>query len=172
MGTLKIIRNTSADASYLYHALRYIWDERALTLEARGVSLDAERAFEEMMKVKRYFGKVSGNPLIHMVVSFDNRKVHEEGSAIYQARNIASYYADKYQVAWCVHMKGQKRRSGQCASLFHAHIILNSVSFLDGRMFAENHSDLNAFLGFLKDMTHDERWNVVYESYLRNTARK
>lgn len=164
MGTLKIIRNTSADASYLYHALHYIWDERAITQEARGVGLDANRAFEEMMDVKRYFGKVSGNPLIHMVVSFDNRRVHEERSAIYQARSIASYYADQYQVAWCVHMKGQKRRSGQCASLFHAHIILNSVSYIDGRMFAENHSDMNAFLAFLKDVTHDKRWNLVYES--------
>ena len=115
MGTLKIIRNTSADASYLYHALYYIWDERALTKEARGVGLDAERAFEEMMAVKRYFGKVSGNPLIHMVVSFDNRKVHEDGSAIYQARNISSYYADKYQVAWCVHMKGQWNCQEKCS---------------------------------------------------------
>ena len=39
---------------------------------------------------------------------------------------------------------------------------MNSVSFVDGRMYADNKGDTKKFVDFLKSVTKDYHWKVVY----------
>ena len=75
MVTVKLIRNTYGGEDYLAHLCPYVRNgEKAVYLEGNGVSpYHADAAYDQMMAVKRYFGKTSGNPLAHFVVSFDDR---------------------------------------------------------------------------------------------------
>lgn len=47
-------------------------------------------------------------------------------------------------------------------SYYHTHLIINSVSFIDGRMFAENKGDISNFVEHIKHVTNDNYWNIYY----------
>ena len=69
-----MIRNTFGGCSYLQKALNYTRDTRAVGGGAYGVDMvDPAVAYQQMMYTKRYFNKTSGNPLIHLIVSYSKK---------------------------------------------------------------------------------------------------
>ena len=64
------------------------------------------------------------------------------------SRSIASYFSDKYQIVYAVHRKPCSKKYGGCSSVYHAHFVMNSVSYMDGTMFSGNRSELYAFLDY------------------------
>ena len=62
------------------------------------------------------------------------------------SRSIASYFSDRFQVVWCIHKKPASKKYGGCSSVYHAHFIMNSVSYIDGRMFSGNRSEIYDFM--------------------------
>ena len=68
-----IKKNTCPDNNYLLNACRYVLDERAIAPGGFGVSAySAETAYAQMKAVREYFNKDSMNPLIHIIISYDN----------------------------------------------------------------------------------------------------
>ena len=57
-----------------------------------------------------------------------------------------------------------QRKYGGCSSVYHAHFVMNSVSYMDGAMFAGNRSELYAFLDYIKQVTGDKSWITQYGS--------
>ena len=55
-------------------------------------------------------------------------------------------------------------KSGYAKSWFHVHIVMNSVSFIDGKMFADNKKDIGRFMEYISDVTGDEWWRLGYET--------
>ena len=75
MVIVKIKRDISGENRYLKNAVRYVHDKKGVPpifLSGNGVDYtSAQKAFDQMYAVKQYFGKTSGNPLVHFMICFD-----------------------------------------------------------------------------------------------------
>lgn len=172
MGLIKIITKSSADNSYLNNCFRYINDvyyenmnNHTLSGYYDGFNINPYDAYNQMMTIKQYFGKTSGNQLIHIIVSF-NSKVFYPDLAMALSRNIAKYYADRYQIIYGIHAdtRHSNKNPKKVVSYYHTHLIINSVSFIDGRMFAESKGDISNFVEHIKHITNDNYWNIYYQN--------
>ncbi|MDE6004391.1 MAG: relaxase/mobilization nuclease domain-containing protein [Oscillospiraceae bacterium] len=166
MGIFKVIRNTDDGLNYMYNALRYVTQGHTDYDKCYSLNTDIDNAYEQFLTVKRYFYKTSGNPVFHFVISFTTKTTHYNDLEYteYLCRNIANYFTDKYQIIWCIHEKRTSKKYGGTASFYHAHFIMNSVSYIDGKMFRGNYSEIYSFLDHIKNVTGDKSWIVQYGS--------
>ena len=154
MVLLKVKRDTYGGLRYLKHAVKYLEDgEKALYTGSFGVTPEPlEDTFAQMVAVRKYFGKVSGNPLMHFIISFDE-KVVTLNQAIDSASQLTNFFSNEYQGVWCVHYK---KRAG---SYFHVHIVMNTVSFVNGKMYHSSASEIARFRDYAKCvLDSDVRW--------------
>lgn len=80
-----------------------------------------------MMSTRRYFGKVSGNPLVHIVVAY-NDSVKDINTAANFGQQCANFFSSRFQLLYCTHEK-----DFYCGNL-HTHIIISAVSYINGQM--------------------------------------
>lgn len=148
MVLLKVNRHTERESAYLLNAINYVGNrERVICKGAFGVdSYTPSYSYHQMMAVKLYFSKTSGNPIIHFVVSFDE-SVRDPFQAIDISKKIAGFFAEDYQVIWCVHLV--KRGS----SKYHTHIVINSVIYKNGMMYHSGPKELNEFAQHIRQVT-------------------
>lgn len=146
MVILKVKRDTYGGEDYLKNMCCYPYKKKLVHICGYGVDPNPEFAYHQMMAVKRRFGKTSGNPLMHFMVSFD-KSVTDPKTAISFSRTIALFFFDAYQTLWAVH---EKKRSN---SIFHAHIIVNSVSYRNGKMFHSGRKEMDIFKEYISEMT-------------------
>ena len=96
-----------------------------------GINCIPSSAYSNMMATKKYYGKTGGREYYHLCQSFSP----EEGITPEQAHNIAYEFAQEqfkgYEVIVATHVDAEH---------IHSHIVLNSVSFEDGKKY---HSDKN-----------------------------
>lgn len=166
MGILKIIRNTDDGLQYMYNALNYIIHGHTDYDKIYSFNTDIDDAYNQFLIVKRYFDKTSGNPVFHFIVSFTTRTTHYNDLECTEGlcRNIASYFTDRYQIVWCIHEKRTLAKYGGISSVYHAHFVMNSVSYIDGKMFGGSHAEMYSFLEHIKSVTGDKSWVVQYGS--------
>lgn len=171
MGIFKIIRNTNDGLEYMYNALNYVYGGHTDYDKRYSLNTDIDNAYEQFLLVKRYFGKTSGNPVFHFIVSYTPRTTWGDNyeRAEYLSRSIAEYFSDRYQLVYCIHKKPCSKKYGGCASIYHAHFVMNSVSYIDGKMFSGNRTEIYAFLEYIKRVTGDNSWNVEYGSDKENS---
>ena len=157
MVIFKIVRHSNGGQQYMENMLKYILDDRQLDIGFNGISgygTNQEiihKAMEEMLFVKKYFGKVSGNPLIQFVVSYDSN-VSNAIMASSITKEIARFLADSYQYIWVVHYKPREEESGMYAC-YHAHIVINSVSYTNGKMYSESLENIRSFAQHIANVT-------------------
>ena len=161
MGTFKVITKPDAEQEYLLNCFRYIIGGHTIPECYGGINVCPERAYQQMMAVKQYYGKTTGNQLVHFVITLDHR-VFDELDALLLADRIAGYYGNRYQIIYGVHRSHRNNRYGLIASYLHIHMIMNSVSFVDGKMYADNKGDTQRFLEHIKKVTGDYHWKIVY----------
>lgn len=149
MVIVKSKRDTYGESSnYLYNALNYLYDEeKSLHTGGYGVNpYNLEATYKQMKYVKEYFHKTSDNPLMHFIVSFDEKvKTYEKAKSL--AVLIGAYFKNRYQLLWAVH---RKERGD---SIYHLHIILNSVSFVDGKLFNSSPAEIGKFCAYIQGLT-------------------
>ncbi len=95
-----------------------------------GVGCHADNAIAEMNAVKAHFGKTGGNVAYHCYQSFlpgevSAQQCHEIGVKL--ARQL---WGEKYQVLVATHLDRNH---------LHNHMVINSVSFVDGRKFNDDY---------------------------------
>lgn len=147
MAEIIVIRNTYGGLRYLKSALDYVSDERALYQGGYGVnSYSSNDAYNQMTATKAYYNKRSGNPLIHVVISYDSKVKDAETAASY-GQKCAAYFASDYQVKYSTHNKDTG-----CSS-YHTHLIINSVSYVDGHMFNSSYENMNLFCEYVAGVT-------------------
>ena len=88
-----------------------------------GINCLPENAYEEMMLIKKNFHKEEGRLGYHFIQSFKGKEVSAEECNDIGMELAQSLWGDKYQVLICTHIDKDN---------VHNHIILNSVSFIDG----------------------------------------
>ncbi|MDD6270036.1 MAG: relaxase/mobilization nuclease domain-containing protein [Oscillospiraceae bacterium] len=166
MGIFKIIRNTDYGLPYMNNVLNYVCYGHTDYDKLYSLNTDVYNAYEQFLTVKRYFGKTSGNPVFHFVVVYNAKTTRGDNLEIAESisRSIAAYFTDRYQLVYCIHKKPRHKKNGGCASIYHAHFIMNSVSYIDGKMFSGNKSEQYAFLEYIKSVTGDKSWIVQYDS--------
>lgn len=168
MGILKVIQNTNSSDDYLYNSINYI-ENKSDTVGIGGYRTDPYYAYQQMMTVKNYFAKTSGNQLMHFVVSF-NKRVADIETALDYAYKIAMYYGNRFQTVFAVHEKDGFYK-GKIKSYYHVHFILNSVSYVDGRMFAQSKGELYHFMKHIEKVTRDSNFKIIYGSECEGTGK-
>lgn len=163
MGIFKYIRHTDGGMEYMRNAINYIVGGHDYEDHSYSPNVDLSDAYNQFYMVRQYFGKVSGNPVFHFIVTFSARSTCGDvyDRAEYLSKRIALYFADRYQVICGIHRKYRKNKYGIGASYYHAHILINSVSYVDGKMFAGNKSEIYSFLEYIKKMTGDKYWREI-----------
>lgn len=164
MGIFKVIRHTDGGYEYLNNAVNYVLYGKASCDCVGSPNTSLEYPLEQMHCVKKYYDKTSVNPLFHFIVVYNTITAHDVERAKSVTRTIADYFAKRYQIIWCVHEKHMSKHYGAVSSLYHAHFIMNSVSYVDGRMFCGDYAEIYAFLDYIKAVIHDKSWKLVYGS--------
>ena len=160
MGIVKVIQNTNSNGNYLFNALEYI---KRKAVDYSGYRVDPDDAYNQMMAVKRYFGKTSCNQLMHIVIVFNENEVDIDRCMDYGYR-IAQYFGDRFQTCYALHQdtKFHDKKRGYINSNYHLHMILNSVSYVDGKMFAENRGSIGKFKEYVSEVTKDRYMQILY----------
>lgn len=94
-----------------------------------GVNCNPDKAYEEMMQVKRTFGKTGGNLAYHGYQSFSPGEVTPEQCHMIGIKLAEKLWGSRYQVIVATHLDREH---------LHNHFLLNSVSFIDGKKFNDN----------------------------------
>ena len=154
MVIMDVIRDTQGGLKYLHNACAYLEnEEKSIYTGGFGVNpYNLNTTYRQMVSVRQYYEKTSGNPLMHFIISFDEA-VQTENAAIFYAQNLALFFSSRYQVLYCVHYKPRG------CSLYHAHIIINAVSFVDGLMYNSNPEEINRFSTYTANLLNCRvRW--------------
>ncbi len=163
MGVLKVIVKAEAEKAYLLNCFHYIIQGHTIPGCYGGINVCPERAYQQMLAVKQYYGKTTGNQLVHFVICL-NKRIFDDEEALRVAYQIAGYYGDRYQIIFGVHHSDRENSYGQSTSYYHIHMVMNSVSFVDGKMYADNRADTGKFLEHIKQVTRDSHWKIEYGS--------
>ena len=96
MGIFKIIRNTNDGLDYMHNALNYVYGGHTDIDKRYSPNVDIYNAYEQFYLVKKYFGKTSGNPVFHFIVSYSSKSTWGDDyeRAEYLSHCIASYFSD------------------------------------------------------------------------------
>ena len=151
MVSVIIIRNTYGGDLYLRKGCFYVTNhQRAYAPGGHGVDYtDAYSCYDDMVAVKRYYGKTSDNPLLHIVVSYDYG-VKDIETASELGKRCARYFDSQYQNVFCTH-----EADHEC-SFFHTHIIVNSVSYKDGKLISSWYGYMQQFCQFVAYVTNQK----------------
>ena len=92
----------------------------------------------QMQKTKELYGKTDGRQYKHYVLSFAAGEIKIDDAKSYAKELATKCFGDRFEVACGIHINsaGQK---------IHAHFVVNSVSFVDGKKLHFSKSDLNKF---------------------------
>lgn len=137
MATFTAIKNKTQNGSALGRALDYVkqekktlWEERQLVT---GWNCVAQSAYDEMITTKRRFQKTDGRMFYQFVQSFDPSEdvTPQEVHAI--GLELAQKLFPEFEVVVATHVDTDH---------LHNHLIVNSVSWKDGRKLHQNAADL------------------------------
>ena len=92
-----------------------------------------QNAYTEMMLVKKNFHKEDGRLGYHIIQSFNGNEISPEECNKLGIELAQSLWGDKYQVIVCTHTNKDN---------VHNHIVLNSVSFVDGSKYHNSNVEL------------------------------
>ena len=95
-----------------------------------------DTAYEEMALTKKFFHKEDKTLGYHIIQSFKGNEVSPERANQIGKELAEELWGDKYQVVICTHINKEN---------IHNHLILNSVSFIDGKKYHNGKEDI-AFL--------------------------
>lgn len=125
-------------------------DEALIQTKGYGVcDTNADYTYEQMEAVKKYHGKVGDNPVMHFVISFDKKNVDDPDTACKYTEQIAEKFKDQYQMITAVHQEDQGR------SHYHAHIVMNTVDFNNGKLYHSGIRELKELAMHVHDITGD-----------------
>lgn len=118
----------SYHGKHLKASIKYITSEWK-TQEGRLVGVYnclPEKVFEQMRETKRLFDKNSGRQGYHIVLSFKPGEVDADTAFEIAGKFVKQYLGANYEVIYSIHDN---------TDCIHAHVVWNSVSFIDGRKF-------------------------------------
>lgn len=122
----------------LHNALDYIEEDykTEMKLYVSGINCNAENAYEQMSITKQTYNKEDGILAFHLIQSFDkDENVTPELAHKIGIELCNELFADRFECVVSTHIN---------TSHYHNHIIINSVSFRDGKKYYDNHETYSA----------------------------
>lgn len=98
-------------------------------------------SYEEMALTKKFYHKEDKILGYHIIQSFNGFETSPENANRIGKKLAEEMWGDKYQVVICTHVNRQN---------VHNHIILNSVSFVDGKKYHNSETNI-AFIREISD---------------------
>lgn len=149
-------------------------DDKGLTLGLHCSSF-AELAIKDMRKVKKAYCKSGGRQYQHYVLSFSQDEFKQSNSDDYQpaldyATKLArKIWGDRYQVFLALHVnsKGSKSKYETEESqqgCLHVHIVINSVSYVDGTKIQSSADDLDHYRDLNDEIAKEHGFEVIDRS--------
>lgn len=139
MPNLMIVQNEYNDSG----ALRRVLDYALNTPLKGGYAVDPEYAYQMMHLIKRAYGKTDGVQLKHFIVSFTQKEVYSLG---FEDMKRLGFEIGKimknYQMVYGIHLDAGNE---------HIHFVMNTVSFQDGKKYADGIHGFYKVLKFLQE---------------------
>lgn len=146
---------------------KYLDDDLATTLDyaendsktdrkmfVTGINCPTGKAYEQMSETKRRFGKTGGNVAYHGFQSFVSGEVTPEECHRIGIETAKRMWGNDYEIVVTTHLNTDN---------IHNHIVVNSVSFRNGRKF-ENHISDHHKLRDISDAVCQEYGKSVLEN--------
>ena len=125
---------------------------------------DGEIFWAQMNYYKNYFGKTGGNLLEHYVLSFDTF-CYEKDVPLGIIKTCAYILAGlfiEFQPVWGIHLHDTH---------YHIHLVINTVSVIDGKKYHKSPSEFKRLLIWLADELKDYHIALVPVTYYDETGR-
>ena len=106
-------------------------------------AVNVYHALQEMTLLAQAFHKDTGLRLRHSVISFENCERIGLKEAEQIARLAIAYYGGAYQIIYAVH---------EDAEHLHIHLVMNSVSYLDGKKYHGDKKDYYGFINYMRSV--------------------
>lgn len=92
----------------------------------------------QMQQTKAYYGKLDGRQYKHYVLSFADNEINVDDAKNYAKELAQKCFGDRFEVAVGLHINS-------AGGKIHAHFIVNSVSFVDGKKLHFSKQNLENF---------------------------
>jgi hypothetical protein len=139
MATFTAIKNRGGGSGALGGVLHYIQQEEKTTWEDRrlvsGWNCTAQSVYDEMRLTKERFHKADGRQYYHFVQSFDKQDNLSPQEVHTMGLELAQREFPNFEVLVATHVD---------TGHFHNHLVVNSVSFQDGKKLHQSAADLQA----------------------------
>ena len=139
MATFTAIKNRGGGGGALGGVLRYVQQEEKTTWEDRrlvsGWNCTARSVYDEMRLTKERFDKTDGRQYYHFVQSFDKQDDLSPQEVHAMGLELAQREFPNFEVLVATHVD---------TGHFHNHLVVNSVSFQDGKKLHQSAADLQA----------------------------
>lgn len=159
MPNIILTENVYPDRGSLQRVLNYVLRSGIVG----GYAIDPDHAISQMNLIKSIFHKCDGKQLYHFFISFTTTEMyHLTFDEILDIGFRIGQLFQKYQMAYAVHAN---------TSHVHLHIVMNSVSFLDGYKYS---GGLSWFFA-LKTMLQQEFPSSevgIYRSYPQSSCNR
>lgn len=139
MATFTAIKNRGGGSGALGGVLHYVqleekttWGDRRLV---SGWNCTAQSVYDEMRLTKEQFDKTDGRQYYHFVQSFDKQDDLSPQEVHAMGLELAQREFPNFEVLVATHVD---------TSHFHNHLVVNSVSFQDGKKLHQSAADLQA----------------------------
>ncbi len=121
-------------AMHLANAVSYITDEektqRGALVGSHNCNVDT--ALQEMISVKRKYGKLDKRQGYHFIISFKKQEVRPETAMEITQKFVERYFGDDFQCLYATHDNTEH---------VHSHILFNSVSWRTGKKYRYEKGD-------------------------------
>ena len=118
----------------------------------RGINCTPEFAKAQMQETKNRFNKNTGNVGYHIIQSFDDNEGTNEQVFEIGCRLAEELFGDKFEVIVALHKNTDN---------LHCHIVVNSVSFVDGKKFNDNKTFLNKMRNVSDRLCREQGLSVI-----------
>ena len=139
MATFTAIKNRGGSSGALGGVLHYVQQEEKTTWEDRrlvsGWNCTAQSVYDEMQLTKEQFDKTDGRQYYHFVQSFDKQDDLSPQEVHAMGLELAQREFPNFEVLVATHVD---------TGHFHNHLVVNSVSFQDGKKLHQSAADLQA----------------------------
>lgn len=107
------------------------------------VGVDTNAPAKSMLDVAEQYGKTKGVQARHFILSFSPREVSSPKTANEIAMDLIAYLGEEYQCIYAVH---------EDTDQLHIHIIMNSISYLDGHRYRGSKAEFYQLTNTIKQL--------------------
>lgn len=140
---VKVVNEDYTKPDALVHLIYYILRNKNTGGRCRycgGANIDINNAENEIMYIKKRYRKTSGRQARHFIVSLGDEYDFTPYELNEIAMQICGYYMDRFQIMYSVH---------EDTANLHIHFAMNTVSYIDGKMFSEGPADFQKFKNYV-----------------------